>query len=377
MAEGWIWPAEWHDYDDPVSGVHVKQLTDYKGNSHHLYFTNPGWYAGGKKMLLGSDRENRTNLFGIDLESGEIEQLTDLDPGKVSFLCTAVNPKREEAYFRYDRSLVAVDLKTRELRPLCEMPEGFRWSMVNVTADGKHVCVGYYEDLSDRIRIDRNYIGFPEVCQAHPLSRIVRAAVDGSGAEVVWEEKTWIGHINTSPTLPNILTFCHEGPWGMVDNRIWGLDLETRKAWQIRPRQVEGERVGHEYWYADGVHLGYHGTRADRPGFFGRIKYDDTECVEQDCASQTGHIHSNDASVIVGDGGQVIRVWKETGSGYDGPRILAEHRSSMHIQESHPHPRFTPDGKQVVYTSNFSGYCNVYLVDVPEFASLPLVEENA
>ncbi|HUW56791.1 MAG TPA: oligogalacturonate lyase family protein [Planctomycetota bacterium] len=375
MAKGRTWPAEWRDYDDPLSAVHVRQLTGYKGNSHHLYFTNPGWYARGGKMLIGSDRDNRTNLFGIDLETGEIEQLTDLEPGNVAFLCTSVNPTCDEAYFRYNRSLVAVDLRTRELRTLCEMPEGFRWSMVNCTADGKHVCVGYYEDLSDRIRIDRNYIGFPEVWKAHPLSRIVKAAVDGSGAEVVWEEKTWIGHINTSPTLPNILTFCHEGPWRLVDNRIWGLDLETKKAWRIRPREGD-ENPGHEYWHADGVTVGYHGHRPDGSAFLGRIRYDNTGKVEYPFPSNTGHIHSNDASMIVGDGGRVIRLWKDTGDGYDGPRVLCEHRSSMHIQESHPHPRFTPDGKQVVYTTNFSGYCQVCLVDVPEFESLPPVEED-
>ena len=376
MAKGRMWPAEFRDYEDPLSGAHVRQLTSYKGNSHHLYFTNPGWYAGGRKMLIGSDRDNRTNLFGIDLETGEIEQLTDLAPGNVGFLGVSVNPTREEAYFRHNREVKAVDLETRELRVLWERPEGFRWSMLNCTADGEFVCVGIYEDLSDRIRIDRNYIGFPEVWAAHPLSRIAKVAVDGSGGEIVWEEKTWIGHVNTSPTLANVLTFCHEGPWEMVDNRIWGFDLETQKAWKIRPREVEAERVGHEYWHADGIHLGYHGSRKDRPGFFGRIRYDGTDCEEFACKSQTGHIHSNDFSSIVGDGGQVIRIWKNAGDAFDGPRILAEHRSSMHIQESHPHPRFTPDGRKVVYTSNFSGYCNVYLADVPEFDSLPSVEED-
>ena len=378
MSSGHVWPAEWRDYEDPISGVHVRQLTDYKGHTHHLYFTNPGWYANGRKMLLGSDRENRTNLHSIDLESGEIEQLTDLEPGDGGFLCTSVNPTCDEAYFRHNRALVAIDLKTRKLRTLFEMPEGFMWSMVNCTADGKHVCVGYYEDFSDRFRIDtsRGYIGFKEIFEAHPLSRIVKVAVDGSGDEVVWEEKCWCGHINTSPTQANILTFCHEGPWRMVDNRIWGLDLNTGDAWMIRPREKD-ENPGHEYWHADGVTIGYHGHRPDRSAFLGRIRYDNTDKEEYDFPTNTGHIHSNDFSMIVGDGGQVIRLWKNTGDGFAGPRVLAEHRSSMHVQKSHPHPRFTPDGKKVVYTSDFSEYCNVYLVDVPEFASLPEVDEDA
>ena len=67
-------------YRDGMSGVEVTQLTDYRGHSHHFYFTNPGWYAEGRKLLFSSDRNNRTNLFGIDIAAGEIEQLTDLEP---------------------------------------------------------------------------------------------------------------------------------------------------------------------------------------------------------------------------------------------------------------------------------------------------------
>ena len=72
--------SEMTTYKDPASGVLVTQLTHYKGHSHHFYFTNAGWYAGGRKLLFGSDRNNRTNLFGVDLANGEIEQLTDLEP---------------------------------------------------------------------------------------------------------------------------------------------------------------------------------------------------------------------------------------------------------------------------------------------------------
>jgi oligogalacturonide lyase len=373
--QGRIWPTEWREYRDHISGTHVRQLTNYKGHSHHLYFTNPGWHADGLKMLFGSDRENRTNLFSIHLESGEITQLTDIEmPAgcELGLLGTCVNSKREEAYFARGRELVAIDLDTFELRTLWEMPEGFRWSMTNCTADGESVCAGFYEDLSDRIRVaySQGYVGFPETHDAHPLSRIVRIATDGSEAEVVWEENYWIGHVNTSPTQPNLLTFCHEGPWRLVDNRIWGFDLSTRQAWRIRPR-VANENPGHEYWHADGIHIGYHGHRPEGPAFFGRIRYDNSDKEEYDFAENTGHIHSNDFSLVVGDGGSVIRLWKWNGNGFDGPRALCEHRSSMQIQKVHPHPRFTPDGKRVVYTGDTSGYGNIYLADVPPFEELP------
>ncbi len=79
MAKGDSYPAEWHTFADARTGVEIRQLTRHKGHSHHLYFTNPGWYDGGRKLLFGSDRGNRTNLYGVDLASGAITQLTDLD----------------------------------------------------------------------------------------------------------------------------------------------------------------------------------------------------------------------------------------------------------------------------------------------------------
>ncbi|NDK14149.1 MAG: oligogalacturonide lyase, partial [Armatimonadetes bacterium] len=108
MTVGTVTPPEWRELTDPVSGVRLRQLTSYKTNSHHLYFTNPGWYAGGRKLLFGSERYNRSNLYGIDLESGEITQVTDLEsPAKreVTFLGVSVNPTRDEAYFTYGQEL--------------------------------------------------------------------------------------------------------------------------------------------------------------------------------------------------------------------------------------------------------------------------------
>jgi len=98
----------------------------------------------------------------------------------------------------------------------------------------------------------------PELWAARPHSMIVRVDVDAGASEVIHEERCWCMHFNASPRLPNIMTFCHEGPWNKVAHRIWGLDLDSGRAWKIRPTG-DGECVGHEYWMPDGEHIGYHG----------------------------------------------------------------------------------------------------------------------
>ena len=382
MARGATYPAEWRRFADPLTGAQVTQLTDYKCHNHHLYFTNPGWYADGRKLLFGSDRANRTNLYGMDLSEGTITQLTDFPPlaGERTLLHTSKNPAREEAYLWVNRVLIALDLETLETRQLYRAPDGFTTTMTNATADGCYVMTALYEDLSSRFRVnlEHGYVGFREIWEAHPLSQILRVNVESGEAQVMWEERSWIGHINTSPTQPHLMTFCHEGPWHLVDNRIWGLDLNTGQAWKIRPTGP-GEEVGHEYWFKDGIHIGFHGRNQGQT-IYGSIRYDNAEHVEAPFpVKRSWHFHSNALDLIVGDSyaeEPYLLLWRFRNGNFEGPRVLAQHRGSFHIQVVHVHPAVSPDGTQVLYTCDPDGYGQVHLVDIPDFESLPPLKER-
>jgi oligogalacturonide lyase len=387
-----IYPSEKKSFEDRVSGNTVWQLTGYRGHSEHPYFTDDGWYdCGGerrsdRRMLFVSDRDNARNLFSIEIESGEISRLTDMRPGESAIRCPMhVNHVLNETYFNYKGCVYALNLSTLETRPLYIIPLGFNFGGARPTGDGKYVVAGLSEDLSASVKsnLAAGYIGFREIHEAKPDCRIVRINLANNKAEEVWQEKCWVGHVNPSLTKGNLITFCHEGPWDLVDHRIWVLDLDTGKAVKFRERRVEKEKVGHEYWFVDGEHIGYQVHSPDKDGYtsyFGFAKYDGSGEIEAPAVRAPGpdHIHSVDFNFVVSDTGKSIKGYKYNGKTFDGPRIIAMHDGSFDWGAHHPHPSVTRDGKHVVYNSTAAGYCNIYMTAIPEdFYLLPPLEIKA
>jgi oligogalacturonide lyase len=358
---------------DPVSGATVRQLTNYKAHSWHNYFTYPGWYDDGRKVVIASDRANRRNLFGVDLESGVLTQLTDWDPLLPGGgFCK--NPVREEIYYRQGGALFALDLTTLKIRALFNYPANYNCGGADVTADGRFVVTGASEDLSDRFHVDlgHGYIGFAEMHAARPHSQIWKVPIDGSGVEPVFDDSCWLAHFNASPALPTTMTFCHEGPWDKVDNRIWGLNLDSGSTWMIRPT-APGEYVGHEYWMSDGEHIGYHGRNANG-SLYGSIRYDNTDRVEAQFDGHCWHFHSHMLDLVVGDGNPkepYLLAWRFSDGMFEGPKVLVWHRGSFHTQQLHIHPCIHAGGTKVLYTADPRGYGQVFVVDVPRWDALP------
>ncbi|MDF2959060.1 MAG: Oligogalacturonide lyase [Paenibacillus sp.] len=381
--QGKTYSPEYREYRDKLSGRRITQLTDYFAHSNHLYFTNQTFYKG--DIIFKSQRDNASNLFRLHMDSMSIQQLTDLPQPSYAnryfdrLLISYVHEGNEEVYMFYLGQVLALNLRTLKQRVLYEAPEGYYLSSGSPSADGRYVVASINEN-----KVHREFEGgFYETWAAFPETQLVRIEVETGKAETVYAEKYWIKHVNLSPTVPNLLTFCHEGPWDRIDHRVWLLNIDSGKASKVVPDQGPCKSVGHEYWMADGVRLGYHGRKTEPGGevhgYFGSIKYDNSEQVELDFPFHSHHFHSNDLNLIVGDGQRIVNphilVWKRTEAGFDEPRVLAYHGGMAINAATHVHPRFTADTAHVLYTSDRGGYANLYLVEVGEVDDLPLLAD--
>lgn len=157
-----------------------------------------------------------------------------------------------------------VDLSTKTIRDLLDVDPAWKPSMTASSCDGAHLYFGLEQVVisEDYSNSRQNNLGIRARWLAKPLSRIVRLPIapDGSvgSLETIFEERALLGHINTSPTQAHLITYCHEGPWEEVDCRIWVMDTRSGRRWKIEAPQRRFH-IGHEYWYADGLRIGYHG----------------------------------------------------------------------------------------------------------------------
>ena len=83
---GQTWKSEISEFKDEKTGRNIRKLTQ-QGNNLHLYFTENSFCKGSNQIIFRSDRasgEDKAphedpiyNIFSMDLETGEICQLTD------------------------------------------------------------------------------------------------------------------------------------------------------------------------------------------------------------------------------------------------------------------------------------------------------------
>ena len=201
----------------------------------------------------------------------------------------------------------------------------------------------------------------------------------------------WVNHLLFSPVNPELLMYCHEGPWQKVD-RIWMIHTDGTHNTLIHKRTMVNEIAGHEFWGLDGETIWYDWQYPKGEDFFlAGYNLKTGKRTAYHLQRDEWSIHFNltkDLDLFTGDGGdpgQVARAedgeWIELFRPQDLSRgdgslnapdfwqpgvFHSEHLVNMahHYYREEPNVRFSPDKKLVFFTSNMFGPSFVFGVEV-------------
>ncbi len=214
--------------------------------------------------------------------------------------------------------------------------------------------------------------------------------------EIIHETTEWLGHLQFSLTDPQLLMFCHEGPWHRVD-RIWTMKLggEPRLMHQ---RTMNMEIAGHEFFDNDGRTIWYDlQTPRGEVFWLANVTPEGSRTwykVERDHWSVHFQI-APDGKTFAGDGGDEEMVahakdgkwlYRFTPqaipdvAGISAPNaghlvhpgtLKAEKLVDMrkHDYRLEPNLHFTPDMKHIIFRSNMHGDVHTYMVELAKAGS--------
>jgi oligogalacturonide lyase len=389
------WPSEVREFKDEKTGRAIKQLTT-TGNNVHLYFTENSFDLHRNAIYFLSDRASGEDkaphedpvyhLFRMNLDTGEMERLSE-DVLHASGTATKTPDSALVAYTTADFHVRLLDTRTGQVTTLYEGVPGYEIASVPSIASNRRYVAFCRNEITDEHVHYRgaNYAGFKDRFYMIKDGRVTVAFTDGSGWFDVFKDTHQLGHFQFAPDDPTLGTFCHEGPWNLVNQRIWFLDFIAR---DVRPcfRQGEFDAIGHEFWTQDG--LMFFDDRG--PGHDGTITSDRTQAVVTDVpvnqnamvpfvglVDRTGklirkidmpfycnHYHANpDHTVLVGDDVDDLVLIDISG---DQAQLetLCHHKTSWHTQSSHCHPTWSWDGRRILYASDYGGRVQLYLIEL-------------
>ena len=386
---GQKWSSEIREFEDEKTGRTVRQLTA-TGNNVHLYFTENSFDAHKPEIIFCSDRasgEDRAphegplyNLFRMDLDTGEMVQLTD-EPEFVHSVTKT--PDSLIVVYSTGNEIKKLDTESGEITTVYEETGNYRMNALSIGFNRRYVAFC----RNEKVGIPRgpDYAGFKGRYYRVKDGRITLAYLDGSGWFDVFKDTHQLGHFQFCPGDSTLATFCHEGPWHLVTQRIWLLDFVSH---EVRPcfRQGENDSVGHEFWTHDGYIFfdnrgpGHDGTitshrtqavathvavkqQSEMVPFVGLVDRRGNVVRRIDMPYYCNHYHANpDCTTLVGDDVDDLVLIDISGTEAQ-LETLCNHKSSWYTQTSHCHPTWSWDGSRILYASDAGGRVNLYVVE--------------
>lgn len=388
MAKHTVRSLDFVTRTDPDTGAQVTRLTPIDTTCHRNYFYQKAFTNDGTKLIFGAEfgPSKDWNYHLLDLPSRTAVQLSE-GAGENTFGGFLSPDDRHLFFVRGGRTLVRLALADLSEQVVYAVPEGWvgygTWVANSACTKmvGIEIAAADWSPLSD-------WKQFAEMYQRRPLCRLFRVDLASGERTVILEQRGWLGHPQYRPGDDHTVAYCHEGPHDLVDARMWfvGEDGRNRRCGKVHEPD---ESCTHEFWVPDGsamVFVSYFKGRRER--WICSLDPDTLHSRPLMTMPPCSHLMSNhDGSLMVGDGcGSPADVADAAAHRIaDDPylhlfdlkagstRRIARHDSSWKVhkgnrQVTHPHPSFTPDGRQVLYSCDAEGEPALYLADLPAAA---------
>jgi oligogalacturonide lyase len=362
-------PDAWIDAD---THHEVIRLTRQNGNNASFYFHNDP-FIGNTMVFYGTGAAGR-QIYTVDLESLKIIQVT----GQNAPMNGEIAARHSRSvFYQIKDSVFSTNIDTRVTSLIFVFPPDFKGSVSTLNADETLLAGVQSGDEAKEIlrKYPEKHDFFDRIYNAHVPHTLFTIDLRSGTLKKIHQENTWLGHVQFSPTDPNMLMFCHEGPWQKVD-RIWLIDVRTGDARLMHKRSVDNEIAGHEFFSPDGLTIWFDWQIPKGQTFFlGGV---DTRTGTEKKYSLTRDewsIHFNvspDQRLFAGDGGDSGQVAKAKNGRWiylfrpEGDHFVSEKLVNMKYQfyKLEPNVHFSPDGKWIIFRANFEGHEDVYAVQL-------------
>jgi oligogalacturonide lyase len=421
LAQAGSPPISWIDKD---TGHRVIRLTDEPGSSG-FYFNVNAYTPDSKQMVYNAP----DGIHVLDLVSHKTRLVVpnspppaDAAPGSFSYFRNAVHSivvgrKTNSVFFsRFDpdsklSTLYKANIDSGEVSKLVTLPP--RASVATINAD-ETLGAGTFDETDAGLEQEFGRTR-PPTGSAHAAAPQAGFLVQPEGKGEMMERRLaaripvvlftidlktgkvnpllhstdWIGHMLFSPADPNLLMYCHEGPWQKVD-RIWMIHTDGTHNELIHKRNMAMEIAGHEFWGLDGKTIWYDWQYPKGEDFFlAGYNLETQKRVAYHMQRNEWSIHFNltqGEDLFAGDGGdpgqvakapdgewielfhpQLLNVSGINQPDFWQPGVFHSERlvnMSRHNYRLEPNIRFSPDKKLVIFTSNMFGPSYVFGVEV-------------
>lgn len=359
MSKGRIWPKESVSSVDPRSGRRVRRITSHESIHHHPFFFVPAFDRAGKRMVFISHRTGAPQIFYEDRASGDLLQATN----RQDLAEWSVHPSADgrHVYFVAGTGAWRIDLDTLAEEQLAD------FGAVKMREKG---MVGAAMGTT---ALSANGRWWAVPVKAGKVSRFMLIDTERKSCYVFLERDT-IGHPQFCPDDDDLILYA-----GPLTDRVWITDRSGKANRRLYAREDRMQWITHEVWlpgrkavafvdWPRGTRLVHLDGTAERittfPAWHAAPDDAGTRFVCDSNFPDRGlHIYemagAPDAPaqfLCASDASSEGAHWGGPFPYNDGP-VPVEAR-----QHTHPHPRFAPDGRSVIFTSDRTGHAQIYEV---------------